>query len=197
MESNGKSVTRDGRPVAWRTGTVVWGEPGSNAQHAFFQLLHQGDAVFSADFIAPARAPAGTSDQHLAGLANMLAQAEAFARGRTHAEAIAELRAAGLPAAEASRLAPHKVHPGNHPSSIILFDELDPFSLGALVALYEHKVFVQSVMWGINAFDQWGVELGKVMARGIGDALRCAESSERLPGLAADIRRAQSRQSPS
>jgi glucose-6-phosphate isomerase len=191
MESNGKGVTRDGRPVAWRTGTVVWGEPGSNAQHAFFQLLHQGNAAFSVDFIAPARSPAGTDAQHLAGLANMLAQAEAFARGRALAEAVAELRGAGMPEAEVQRLASHKVHPGNHPGSIILFDKLEPFSLGALIALYEHKVFVQSVIWGINPFDQWGVELGKVMARGMSDALRSGKSAQQLPGLAAEISRAQ------
>ena len=193
MESNGKSVTRDGQPVAWKTGSVIWGEPGSNAQHAFFQLLHQGNATFAADFIAPAQAAGGPGSQHLAGLANMLAQAEAFARGRTEDEVLAELRAAGVPESRARQLAPHKVHPGNHPSSVILLDALDPGGLGALIALYEHKVFVQSVIWGINAFDQWGVELGKGLAQNMSRALAGDPGSGSLPGIAADILSAQGR----
>ena len=193
MESNGKSVTRDGQPVGWKTGSVIWGEPGSNAQHAFFQLLHQGNAAFAADFIAPARATGGPDSQHLAGLANMLAQAEAFARGRTESEVLAELRAAGVPEARARQLAPHKVHPGNHPSSVILLDKLDPAGLGALIALYEHKVFVQSVIWGINPFDQWGVELGKSLAQNMSRALASDAGSRSLPGIAADILAAQGR----
>lgn len=187
MESNGKSVSRDGKSVAWRTGSLVWGEPGSNAQHAFFQLLHQGDAIFSADFVAPVKSPSSNDVQHLAGLANMLAQAEAFARGRSQTEAMAEMRAAGMPEGEATRLAAHKVHPGNHPSTIILLDQMSPAALGALVALYEHKVFVQSVIWGINAFDQWGVELGKTLARSMSDGLRSAERVKDLPAIAAEI----------
>jgi glucose-6-phosphate isomerase len=195
MESNGKSVTRRGETVAWSTGTVIWGEPGSNAQHAFFQLLHQGRAAFAADFIAPARPAGGSASQHLAGLANMLAQAEAMARGRTEREVIAELLAAGMPESGARVLAPHKTHAGNHPSNLIIFDALDPTSLGALVALYEHKVFVQSVIWGINPFDQWGVELGKTLAQDMHHALAGEASLVTLPGIAADILMAQERRS--
>jgi glucose-6-phosphate isomerase len=190
MESNGKGVTRDGSPTAWGTGTIVWGEAGSNGQHAFFQLLHQGTARFSADFIAPARAAGGPPEQHLAALANMLAQAEALARGRTAAEVEDELRTHGVGQAEAARLARHKAHPGGHPSSLIIFRKLDPESLGALVALYEHKVFVQSVIWGINPFDQWGVELGKSLATDISCALDRQDGGA-LPGVAEQIRLAQ------
>ena len=172
MESNGKGVTRDGQPVRWSTGTVIWGEPGNNAQHSFFQLLHQGTANFAADFIAPVEGSSPYADQHLVGLANLLAQAEAFARGYTLEAAQAELAAKGKTPAEVARLAPHKVHPGNHPSNILLLRRLDPHSLGFLIALYEQKVFVQSCIWGINPFDQWGVELGKGMAVGMHDALQ-------------------------
>jgi glucose-6-phosphate isomerase len=188
MESNGKGCLRDGTASPWETGTVLWGEPGSNAQHAFFQLLHQGTAAFSADFVAPARSErAEEPDQHLVGLANMLAQAEAFARGRTAAEALREM-AGNRSLAERAQLAAQKAHPGNHPSSIILLPALDPQSLGALIALYEHKVFVQSVIWGINPFDQWGVELGKVMAHRMAAAMAGSEPGT-LPDLAATIRR--------
>ncbi len=187
MESNGKSVTRTGAPVAWGTGTIVWGEAASNAQHAFFQVLHQGTQGFSADFIATVAPAGGPADQHRAALANMLAQAEAMARGRTEAEVAAELAAAGHDAGAVRALAPHKVHPGNHPSNIILLEALDPRGLGALVALYEHKVFVQAVIWGINPFDQWGVELGKVMARSMGAGLEGGVPVEALPGIAARL----------
>ena len=167
MESNGKSVTRDGRPVSWSTGTVIWGEPGSNAQHAFFQLLHQGTAAFAADFIAPARASGGPASQHLAGLANMLAQAEAFARGRTEERGPA--RSCRRPASRKrrrGRLAPHKVHPGQSSEQHDSPRCTRSAAVSARsIALYEHKVFVQSVIWGINPFDQWGVELGKVLAQ--------------------------------
>jgi glucose-6-phosphate isomerase len=190
MESNGKGVTRDGTAAAWPTGSLVWGEPGSNAQHAFFQLLHQGTARFSADFVAPACSERAESpDQHLAGLANMLAQAEALARGRTEAEVVAELTARGVTGDAARRLAPHRRHPGNHPSTVVLFDRLDPRRLGALVALYEHKVFVQAVIWGINPFDQWGVELGKTLAGSMGAALADPARAASLTGAAAEILR--------
>ncbi|MBL8201842.1 MAG: glucose-6-phosphate isomerase [Chromatiales bacterium] len=171
MESNGKGVARDGQPVRWGTGTIIWGEPGNNAQHSFFQLLHQGTANFAADFIAPVEGSSPYADQHLVGLANLLAQAEAFARGYTLEAARAELVAKGRSPEEVARLAPHKVHPGNHPSNILLVRRLDPRSLGFLIALYEQKVFVQSCIWGINPFDQWGVELGKLMATGMHEAL--------------------------
>ena len=179
MESNGKGVTREGQPVQFGTGTVIWGEPGNNAQHSFFQLLHQGTARFAADFIAPVEGSSPFAGQHLVGLANLLAQAEAFARGYTLEAASAELQDKGRSSADVARLAPHKVHPGNHPSNVLLVRRLDPRTLGFLIALYEHKVFVQACLWGINPFDQWGVELGKVMAVGMHRALESAGG----PGL--------------
>mgnify|MGYP001046498630 CR=1 FL=1 len=145
MESLGKSVTLGGTPVQWSTGPVIWGEPGNNAQHSFFQLLHQGTPRAALDFLLPARSSSGRQGQHDLAIANCLAQAEAFAFGQP-------LEAAG---------SVHKVHEGNRPSTLIAFEALDPATLGRLIALYEHKVFAQSVVWGINAFDQWGVELGK------------------------------------
>ena len=186
MESNGKGVARDGSPVPCETGTVIWGEPGSNAQHSFFQLLHQGTAPGSLDFIAPARASSRLQQSHEAGLANMLAQAEAFARGFSEDEARTALLAAGRSGEDADRLAPHKVHRGNRPSNLIVFAELAPRTLGALIALYEQKVFTQSVIWGINPFDQWGVELGKVMATEFSAAL-AAGRVEELPGAAQEL----------
>jgi len=186
MESNGKGVARDGSPVACETGTVIWGEPGSNAQHSFFQLLHQGTAPGSLDFIAPARASSRLQRPHEAGLANMLAQAEAFARGFSEDEARAALVEAGRAPEAVDRLAPHKVHRGNRPSNLILFAALNPRSLGALIALYEHKVFTQAVIWGINPFDQWGVELGKVMATEFSAALAAGRVDE-LPGVAQEL----------
>ncbi len=189
MESNGKGVTRDGQPVRWSTGTVIWGEPGNNGQHSFFQLLHQGTVRFAADFIAPVEGSSPYADQHLVGLANLLAQAEAFARGYTLEAAQAELAAKGKSTAEVARLAPHKVHAGNHPSNILLLRRLDPHSLGFLIALYEQKVFVQSCIWGINPFDQWGVELGKGMAVGMYEELQRATPTPVLPGIGHVLRR--------
>ena len=188
MESNGKGVTRDGQPVQWSTGTVIWGEPGNNGQHSFFQLLHQGTASFAADFIAPVEGSSPYADQHLVGLANLLAQAEAFARGYTLEAAQAELTAKGKAPAEVTRIAPHKVHPGNHPSNILVLRRLDPRSLGFLIALYEQKVYVQSCIWGINPFDQWGVELGKGMAVGMHDELQSATPTSALPPIGHVIR---------
>jgi glucose-6-phosphate isomerase len=187
MESNGKGVTRDGQRVEYPTGCVIWGQAGSNAQHSFFQLLHQGTAAFSMDFIAPVRASSEYDQQHLQGLANMLAQAEAFARGHALQSVTDEMRASGRSVAEIQRLAPHKVHPGNRPSNILLLKQLTPHALGSLIALYEHKVFVQSVIWGINPFDQWGVELGKAMATGMSAALAADGSAASLPGIAVAI----------
>jgi glucose-6-phosphate isomerase len=164
MESNGKRVTHAGEPVECDTGAVLWGEPGSNAQHSFFQLLHQGTARVALDFIAPVNASSDYQGQQNLALANCFGQAQAFALGYGEAEVLAELKARGMDEAAIARLAPHKLHPGNRPSSILLFPRLGPRTLGKLIALYEHKVFVQSVIWGINAFDQWGVELGKKVA---------------------------------
>ncbi len=164
MESNGKSVTRDGGLVTHATGPVIFGEPGTNGQHAFFQLLHQGTDVTPIDFLVAAEPTAADAHHHALLFANCLAQAEAFMRGRTLDEAKAQLRGQGLSVEEVDTLAPHKVFSGDRPSSVILYRRLDPRTLGRLVALYEHKVFVQSVIWDINPFDQWGVELGKELA---------------------------------
>jgi glucose-6-phosphate isomerase len=163
MESNGKSVTLDGRPVAHATAPVVWGEPASNAQHSFFQMLHQGSPRAAVDFLLPACSSSSNQEQADLAIANCLAQADAFAFGYSKEQAAAELAARKLPAERIELLARHKVHEGNRPVTIVAFQRLDPRTLGRLITLFEHKVFVQSVAWGINAFDQWGVELGKKM----------------------------------
>ncbi len=163
MESNGKSVGFDGMPVHHTTAPVIWGEPGNNAQHSFFQMLHQGTARAALDFLLPAQSSSGNQPQAELAIGNCLAQAEAFAFGYSLEQATAELAARNLPPERAELLARHKVHVGNRPVSIVAFKRLDARTLGSLVALYEHKVFTQSVVWGINAFDQWGVELGKKM----------------------------------
>jgi glucose-6-phosphate isomerase len=164
MESNGKGVTLTGHPVAEATGPVVWGEPGTNGQHAFYQLLHQGKEVVPCDFLVAAEPQEKLGDHHAQLIANCLAQSEALMRGKTAAEARAELEAAGMDKAAAEALVPHKVFPGNRPSNTLLYRKLDPRTLGRLIALYEHKVFVQGRIWNINSFDQWGVELGKQLA---------------------------------
>lgn len=180
MESNGKRVTRDGSNATTATGPVIWGEPGTNAQHSFFQLLHQGTDIVPVDFIAAAisrddgRAGGrkGDGDHHTALLANCLAQAQALAFGRSEAEVRAHMAAQGAAATEIDRLAPHRTFPGDRPSTMILHRRLDPFTLGRLIALYEHKIFVQGVIWNINSFDQWGVELGKERAADLMPALK-------------------------
>ena len=165
MESNGKSVVLDGAPVATPTGPLVWGEPGTNGQHAFFQLLHQGTDVIPVEFIAAAEGhEPELRHHHDLLLSNCLAQSEALMKGRTLEEARSQLAARGLPGAEVERLAPHRVFAGNRPSLTILHRRLDPYALGRLIALYEHRVFVEAQLFGINAFDQWGVELGKELA---------------------------------
>ncbi|MGZ8268521.1 MAG: glucose-6-phosphate isomerase [Burkholderiales bacterium] len=164
MESNGKRVTREGETVDYATCPVVWGQPGTNGQHAFYQMLHQGTQIVPADFIACCQPHHALPEHHRIMLANCCAQSEALMRGKTEAEARAELAGQGVSAEEADRLAPHKVFPGNRPTTTLLLDALTPATLGSLIALYEHKVFTQSVLWGINAFDQWGVELGKKLA---------------------------------
>lgn len=165
MESNGKRVRQDGSAVSCGTGPVIWGGVGCNGQHAYHQLLHQGTLMIPVDFIIPATSYNPVADHHQWLYANALAQSQALMRGKTLAEAEAELRIQGLPESEVQRLAPHKVIPGNRPSNMLVLESVNPRSLGALIALYEHKVFVQSVMWGINAFDQWGVELGKELGK--------------------------------
>ena len=144
---------------------MIWGGVGCNGQHAYHQLLHQGTLMIPVDFIIPATSYNPVADHHQWLYANALAQSQALMRGKTLAEAEAELRIQGLPESEVQRLAPHKVIPGNRPSNMLVLESVNPRSLGALIALYEHKVFVQSVMWGINAFDQWGVELGKELGK--------------------------------
>jgi glucose-6-phosphate isomerase len=167
MESNGKCVTREGDPVDTPTCPAIWGEPGTNGQHAYFQLLHQGTDLTPIDFIAALRPAHEMENHHTALLANCFAQSEAFMKGKTIDEVRADLQAQGLPPEEVERLAPHKTFPGNRPSNTILMERLTPSTLGALIALYEHKTFVQGVIWNVNSFDQWGVELGKVLAKKI------------------------------
>ncbi len=174
MESNGKSVTRAGAPVGYATGNVVWGEPGNNAQHSFFQLLHQGTARVALDLIAPVNGSSRFASHQDLALANCFAQAEAFAFGQTAAQVREDLAAKGTAATEIERLVPHKVHAGNRPSSVILMPRLEPRTLGKLIAWYEHKVYVQSVIWDINPFDQWGVELGKKLATSLTEPVRTA-----------------------
>ncbi|CAN5814763.1 glucose-6-phosphate isomerase [soil metagenome] len=172
MESNGKSVDREGRRVDYSTGPVIWGEPGTNGQHAFYQLIHQGTKLIPCDFIAPAQTqnPVGNEalgPHHPILLSNFFAQTEALAFGKTSDEVRAELVKQGMKGDELERLLPHKVFEGNRPTSSIMMKKLTPRTLGALVALYEHKIFVQGVIWNINSFDQWGVELGKQLAKAV------------------------------
>ncbi|KAG7170611.1 glucose-6-phosphate isomerase-like [Homarus americanus] len=169
MESNGKYVTRSGRRVEYSTGPIVWGEPGTNGQHAFYQLIHQGTRLIPADFIAPARShnPIADNFHHKLLLANFLAQTEALMKGKTREEAKAELEKTNMPVDTQNRILPHKVFEGNRPTNSILLEELTPFTLGALIVMYEHKIFTQGVIWDINSFDQWGVELGKQLAKAI------------------------------
>ncbi|MGB8952237.1 MAG: glucose-6-phosphate isomerase, partial [Candidatus Aminicenantales bacterium] len=164
MESNGKRVDRDGHDVDYATHMVVWGEPGTNGQHSFYQLIHQGTRMVPADFLAPISSHNPLGEHHAMLLANCFAQTEALMLGKTAGEARAELVAQGLSGTALETLLPYKVFPGNRPSNTLLFDRLDPYTMGMLLALYEHKVFVQSVVWNINAFDQWGVEFGKQLA---------------------------------
>ena len=170
MESNGKSVRSDGSPVQYETGGIFWGEPGTNGQHSFYQLLHQGTSTVACDVIVVAKTPNRLGEQQDMLVANALAQAAVLSRGRT-AE---EVRADGT----AEHLVAHKVMPGNRPTSVLMVDTLDPFTLGSLIALYEHSVFVQGAVWGIDSFDQWGVELGKKVASGILDDLRAGTSTD-------------------
>jgi glucose-6-phosphate isomerase len=180
MESNGKRTTMDGEVVTYDTGAVIWGEPGSNAQHSFFQLLHQGTARVAIDFLAPVNGSSPYQQQQNLALANCFAQAQAFAFGQTEVQIREDLSSKGVSESETTRLIPHKLHPGNRPSSVILFPRLGPKTLGRLIALYEHKVFTQSVIWGINAFDQWGVELGKKLADSLAPAVENPASAASL-----------------
>jgi glucose-6-phosphate isomerase len=174
MESNGKRVDLDGRPVSYETGPIVWGEPGTNGQHAFYQLIHQGTKLIPCDFIGFLRSHNPIGKHHDLLMANLFAQSEALAFGKT----ADEVRAEGVK----PELVSHRTFPGNRPSSTLLLERLTPAALGRLIALYEHKVFVQGTIWNINSFDQWGVELGKVLAKRIATEIE----SEAAPSLTHD-----------
>ena len=181
MESNGKSVLLDGTPAECETAAVIWGEPGNNAQHSFFQLLHQGTARAALDFLLPVRSSCGNQAQQNLAIASCLAQAEAFTAGQDAATVAAELERQHMPSDQLRALIPHKVDPGSRPSTVVLFRELDPATLGKLVALYEHSVFTQSVVWGIDAFDQWGVELGKKLTQQLAPAVETPGAGHAAP----------------
>ncbi len=188
MESNGKRVTKAGAASKLSTGPIVWGEPGTNGQHAFFQLLHQGTDTIPVEFLLAAEPhEAGLSVHHSLLMANCLAQSQALMKGRTLAEATAQLLGMGKSKDEAKRLAPHRVFTGNRPSITLLYRKLDPFTLGRLIALYEHRVFVEAAIWGINAFDQWGVELGKELATGLQPVVDGKQSTDGLDGSTAGL----------
>jgi len=167
MESNGKSVDRNGKKVDYQTGPVIWGEPGTNGQHAFYQLIHQGTKTIPADFLAPAISHNRIGEHHNILLSNFFAQTEALLNGKTKEEVVEELKRDGKSDDEIQKLYPHKVFKGNRPTNSILFNKLTPRELGSLIAMYEHKIFVQGVIWNIFSFDQWGVELGKQLAKKI------------------------------
>jgi glucose-6-phosphate isomerase len=167
MESNGKSIDRNGEPVSYSTGPVIWGEPGTNGQHAFYQLIHQGTSLIPCDFIAPAQSHNPVGDHHKKLLSNFFAQTEALMNGKTEEEVEEELVRSGKGDEEIARLTPFKIFAGNKPTNSILIKKITPQSLGELIAFYEHKIFVQGVIWNIFSFDQWGVELGKQLANKI------------------------------
>jgi glucose-6-phosphate isomerase len=167
MESNGKSAGRDGKRVNYQTGPIIWGEPGTNGQHAFYQLIHQGTKLIPADFLAPAVSHNPIGDHHDILLSNFFAQTEALMNGKTKEEVFTELKKTGKTDLEIGKLVPHKIFDGNKPTNSILFKKLTPKVLGSLIAMYEHKIFVQGVIWNIFSFDQWGVELGKQLATDI------------------------------
>jgi glucose-6-phosphate isomerase len=176
MESNGKSVDRQGVPVSYATTPAIWGDVGTNAQHAFFQMLHQGSAIHAVDFILPLRVSHPLHEQHEMLIANCLAQSAAMMRGKGSARVRSELQAQGLKDEALEAAIPHRVFSGDRPSNTVLMPRLDPYNLGALLALYEHRTFVQAVLWNINAFDQWGVELGKQLANAVLGAMRGGDS---------------------
>lgn len=188
MESNGKGVTVSGEPVDGVSGPIVWGEPGTNGQHAFFQLLHQGTDVVPVEFLVAANGhEPDLRHHHELLLANCLAQSEALMKGRTLEEAKAQLLAKGMDEAEAAALAPHRVFSGNRPSITIAYERLDPYTLGRIIALYEHRVFVEAQLFGINAFDQWGVELGKELATALLPVVETGEGAEVRDGSTAAL----------
>jgi glucose-6-phosphate isomerase len=164
MESNGKSIDRSGNPVNYATGPVIWGEPGTNGQHAFYQLIHQGTLLIPSDFIAPANSHNAIGDHHVKLLSNFFAQTEALLNGKSENEVMVEFMKTSMDEKDVKRLTPYKVFEGNKPTNSFLLKEINPFNLGSLIALYEHKIFVQGVIWNVFSFDQWGVELGKQLA---------------------------------
>jgi len=183
MESNGKSVDRQGKRVQYTTGPIIWGEPGTNSQHSFFQLIHQGTRLIPADFLAAITSHNPLRDHHPILLSNFFAQTEALMKGKTEEEVRVELEASGMSEERIAEILPHKVFEGNRPTNSFLYQTLDAKTLGALIAMYEHKIFVQGVIWNINSFDQWGVELGKQLAKTIqgelsgGDVVTSHDSS--------------------
>jgi glucose-6-phosphate isomerase len=192
MESNGKQVTPAGKPAPRATAPVVFGEPGTNAQHAFFQMLHQGTDVVPVEFIGVAKNDEGPPEAHAKLLSNLLAQAEALMIGRSEAEVRAELQAKGMAEAAIAALAPQRTFPGDRPSTLIMLERLTPQALGALIALYEHKTLVEGCLWEINSFDQWGVELGKALANRILPELEGGPAQAHDPSTAAWIERLKS-----
>lgn len=186
MESNGKCVTRGGIPVDYETGPIIWGGAGANGQHAYHQLLHQGTKLSPADFIIPLHTHNPVADHHAILFANCLSQTQALMRGKTEAEAIRELEAEGLDQTAIRQLAPHKVIPGNKPSNTLLFERATPRTVGALIALYEHKTYVQGVIWDVDSFDQWGVELGKQLGQDILARLLDSKADETITDSSTD-----------
>jgi len=187
MESNGKQVGVDGGPVGCATAPVIWGEAGTNGQHAFYQLIHQGGRLIPCEFVAFRQADFPLPGHHEKLLANCFAQAEALMRGKSLEDVRAELQAAKLPQVVVERLAPYKVFPGNQPSTTLLLQRLDPYSLGQLIALYEHKVFTLGVLWGLNSYDQWGVEYGKQLANRLLPVLEGKAANEGLDSSTAGL----------
>ena len=189
MESNGKSVTQNGEPLTYQSGPVIWGGVGANGQHAFHQLLHQGTRLIPADFIIPLETHNPVASHHVTLFANCLSQSRALMSGKTLDQAKAELKAEGMSGEDIDKLAPHKVIPGNKPSNTLLIDKSTPETVGALIALYEHRTFVQGIIWDVDSFDQWGVELGKQMGKGILDRLTgvTAEGNEAIDSSTASL----------
>ncbi|MBU2863603.1 glucose-6-phosphate isomerase [Reinekea forsetii] len=186
MESNGKRVTHDGEPATWQTGAVIWGGTGTNGQHAYHQLIHQGTRLIPADFIMPLTSHNAVADHHPWLFANFLGQQQAMLEGKTEEEVFQELKAKGLTDEQAKALAPHKVIPGNRPCNTITFKLGTPEIIGALIAMYEHKIFVQGTVWGVNSFDQWGVELGKILGNAVFDAIETG-NTDHLDGSTAAL----------
>jgi glucose-6-phosphate isomerase len=181
MESNGKSVGRDGKPLNYQTGSIIWGSSGTNGQHAFFQLIHQGTKLIPADFIGFKKSLKGNSDHQNKLLSNFIAQTEALMKGKSEDQVKAEFKASGIDKKQQEKLTPFKVFEGNKPTNTILINKLTPSSLGSLIAIYEHKIFVQGLIWNIYSYDQWGVELGKQLASKILDEIEGKNSYNHDP----------------